>query len=73
MIAKINKMWMNPPNVYELTIPNNHKISRRAAIVKSIRASFPRQEPTLRLQATQEAKVSLSSKLGNYWLTTLYS
>jgi hypothetical protein len=29
-------MWMNPPSVYELTIPSNHRISNKTAIVQSI-------------------------------------
>lgn len=37
MTAKTNKMWMNPPRVYELTIPSNQRISSTTAIVQSIR------------------------------------
>jgi len=29
-------MWINPPNVYELTSPSNHRISRITKIVQSI-------------------------------------
>jgi hypothetical protein len=38
--AMSSKMWMNPPKVYELTIPSAHKTSRITKIVHSIGASF---------------------------------
>jgi hypothetical protein len=32
---------MNPPSVYELTIPNNQRIKSNTAMVQSIVVSFP--------------------------------
>jgi hypothetical protein len=37
-IARIKRMWMKPPRVYELTIPSSHKMSRITKIVQSIGA-----------------------------------
>jgi hypothetical protein len=31
---------MNPPRVYELTMPNSHRINSKTAIVQSIWLSF---------------------------------
>lgn len=36
MIASTSKMWMNPPKVYELTIPSNQRTRSITAIVQSI-------------------------------------
>jgi len=36
MIASTSKMWMNPPKVYELTIPSNQRTRSITAMVQSI-------------------------------------
>jgi hypothetical protein len=38
---------MNPPNVYELTMPSNHMIKRITKIVQSISPPFYRMQLTL--------------------------
>jgi hypothetical protein len=35
-MAKISRMWMNPPNVYDETIPSTHRIISSTKIVQSI-------------------------------------
>jgi hypothetical protein len=35
-------MWMNPPIVYELTIPSSHSTSKITKTVHSMRASLSR-------------------------------
>jgi hypothetical protein len=37
MIANTNKMWINPPSVYELTKPSSHKTNNTTATVQSMR------------------------------------
>jgi hypothetical protein len=36
MIAITRRMWMNPPTVYDVTIPKNHKRRSMTAIVTNI-------------------------------------
>src|SRR5216684_331756 len=38
--AKTSRMWMNPPSVYELTMPNSQRIKSKTAIVQSIGIPF---------------------------------
>src|SRR5437660_3537969 len=38
--ASTSRMWMNPPKVYELTMPSSHKIRSTTAIVQSIVVFF---------------------------------
>jgi hypothetical protein len=40
-IARTNKMWMNPPKVYEVTRPSSHKTSKTAKIVQSTLTPIP--------------------------------
>jgi hypothetical protein len=40
MTATINRMWMNPPSVKDVTIPSNHKIIRITAMVYSMKDLF---------------------------------
>ena len=40
MIASTSKMWMNPPKVYELTIPSNQRTRSITAMVQSIVSPF---------------------------------
>ncbi len=35
-IASSSRMWMNPPSVYDVTIPNSHMIINSTKIVQSI-------------------------------------
>jgi len=35
-IASSSRMWMNPPNVYEVVTPNSHITMRITKIVQSI-------------------------------------
>src|SRR5438874_4944938 len=44
--ARTSKIWINPPNVYELTRPSNHRTSRITKIVQSIVTSS-KTEPQL--------------------------
>ena len=56
IMARTNKMWINPPNVYELTIPKSQRINKRAAIVQSIESSFPASDTLGTLENKPESK-----------------
>jgi len=49
MMASTNKMWMNPPIVYELTIPSNHNTMSITAMVQSIVNPFLGRASLLRI------------------------
>jgi len=44
--ARTSKIWINPPNVYELTRPSNHRTSRITKIVQSIVTSSKNRAAT---------------------------
>jgi hypothetical protein len=56
---------MNPPSVYELTIPNNQRIKSNTAMVQSIVVSFPGKRcacESTALEFTYAAALPVSSK-----------
>ena len=54
---------MKPPNVYELTIPSSHKMSKTTAIVQSIWLTFPFYCVFVHNQTTQESEHGISREL----------
>jgi hypothetical protein len=56
-IATTNRMWMNPPIVYEETYPSNQKTIKITAIVSSIFTSpYTVSQGTIQLFSSQRAQ-----------------
>jgi hypothetical protein len=59
--ASTSRMCINPPRVYELTMPNSQRINNKTAIVQSIGTPFLNlfdQLTSLKFRATHFGEVS---------------
>jgi hypothetical protein len=63
-IATTKRMWMNPPSVYELTIPSNHSTNRITKIVQSI--TSPRGQ-LMRTTLARRPHFDPSVRIGVAW------